>query len=177
MLGKQSTKPLRQSGCIAHASVRSWHTERVARSEGQVSLSSVCIRKTVRAGGRHLCGVTESIIYLCLWCTLSFLLIYPQDVHFCCFLTQHCFISTSPCIQSPYNLKIFLFQNNFQFNRKGFKITELPYTLYSDTPIFNILSPLPSLFLPPTHLISSPFSPLFLLPSLPPFLLSFCPSL
>lgn len=130
--GKQSTKPLKQSGCIAHASVRSWHMVQTACPEVAVSLSSVCIMKIVRARGRSYVRIIETVIYLYLRDTLSFLLIYRQPVHFalCCFLTQHCFMYTFPCIQSPYNLKIFLFQNNFKFNSNIFRITELLYILY-----------------------------------------------
>lgn len=82
LLGKQSTKPLKQSGCIAHASVRSWHTEQISCPEGYVSLSSVCIMKTLRAGGRYYVGLLKPL------CTLSSL---SPACTFCVFLTQHCF--------------------------------------------------------------------------------------
>lgn len=89
LLGKQSTKPLKQSGCIAHASVRSWHTQQIACPEGYVSLSSVCIMKTLKSWREVLCGIIETIVYLFLWYTLSSL--SPARTFCGVFLTQHCF--------------------------------------------------------------------------------------
>lgn len=54
LLGKQSTKPLKVAAL--QASVRSWHAEQITCPEGSVSLSSVCIMKTLRAGGGTYVG-------------------------------------------------------------------------------------------------------------------------
>lgn len=115
LLGKQSTKPLKQSGCIAHASVRSWHTEQIACPEAYVSLSSVCIMKTLRAGGRYYVGLLKPL-YNCFY-GIHFLL-YLQHIHFVLFFffDSALFYLYLSCVQCPYNLKHFLFQNNFKFN-------------------------------------------------------------
>lgn len=127
--------------------------------------------RTLRAEERYLCGLTESIIYLCVLYILAFLLVTSMYIFvLCCFYTQHSFIYTF------HISRVYVNENNCCFEIisnliKGFRITELPYTLDPDTPIFNILS-LPVSLLSSSHLLLLLLLHSLLAPSLLPSFLT-----
>lgn len=90
LLGKQSTKPLKQSGCIAHAAVRKKLSTQCKPWPRGVGLIELCLQQeNCKNWGRCDVGVIETIISHHLLDILSLLLICCQCVNFVLWFLTH----------------------------------------------------------------------------------------